>query len=461
MRNKRQKTQLELAFPAVVAGEARHVEGRGTEFRAAGPTPESPAVVGPRMEEVLDRENLRKALRAVRRNKGAPGMDGMTVDELPAHLEEHWPALRDRLLGGTYTPQPVRRVMIPKVSGGERPLGIPTVVDRLIQQAALQVLQRQWDPTFSEHSYGFRPGRSAHQAVARAQEHVAAGHGWVVDLDLAQFFDRVNHDRLMARVAQRVEDKRLLKLIRGFLTAGVMEGGVVGPRVEGTPQGGPLSPLLSNLVLDELDRELERRGHCFVRYADDCNIYVRSERAGQRVMAAVTRFVEGRLKLKVNAAKSAVARPGQRQFLGFSLTAGKKAKRRIAPKARARFKQRVRELTCRTGGRSLEQMIEDLSRYLTGWQGYFGFCQTPSVLQALDQWIRRRLRAVAWKHWKRSKTRYRALRRRGVDHVLAAQTAGSAHGPWRISASPALHIALPNAYLAASGLPSLHASHAA
>ncbi len=461
MRNKRQKTQLELAFPAVVAGEARHVEGRGTEFRAAGPTPESPAVVGPRMEEVLDRENLRKALRAVRRNKGAPGMDGMTVDELPAHLEEHWPALRDRLLGGTYTPQPVRRVMIPKVSGGERPLGIPTVVDRLIQQAVLQVLQRQWDPTFSEHSYGFRPGRSAHQAVARAQEHVAAGHGWVVDLDLAQFFDRVNHDRLMARVAQRVEDKRLLKLIRGFLTAGVMEGGVVGPRVEGTPQGGPLSPLLSNLVLDELDRELERRGHCFVRYADDCNIYVRSERAGQRVMAAVTRFVEGRLKLKVNAAKSAVARPGQRQFLGFSLTAGKKAKRRIAPKARARFKQRVRELTCRTGGRSLEQMIEDLSRYLTGWQGYFGFCQTPSVLQALDQWIRRRLRAVAWKHWKRSKTRYRALRRRGVDHVLAAQTAGSAHGPWRISASPALHIALPNAYLAASGLPSLHASHAA
>jgi len=284
--------------------------------------------------------------------------------------------------------------------------------------------------------------------------------GWW-DLDLAQFFDRVNHDRLMARVAQRVEDKRLLKLIRGFLTAGVMEGGVVGPRVEGTPQGGPLSPLLSNLVLDELDRELERRGHCFVRYADDCNIYVRSERAGQRVMAAVTRFVEGRLKLKVNAAKSAVARPGQRQFLGFSLTAGKKAKRRIAPKARARFKQRVRELTCRTGGRSLEQMIEDLSRYLTGWQGYFGFCQTPSVLQALDQWIRRRLRAVAWKHWKRSKTRYRALRRRGVDHVLAAQTAGSAHGPWRISASPALHIALPNAYLAASGLPSLHASHAA
>ncbi len=461
MRNKRQKTQLELAFPAVVAGEARHVEGRGTEFRAAGPTPESPAVVGPRMEEVLDRENLRKALRAVRRNKGAPGMDGMTVDELPAHLEEHWPALRDRLLGGTYTPQPVRRVMIPKASGGERPLGIPTVVDRLIQQAALQVLQRQWDPTFSEHSYGFRPGRSAHQAVARAQEHVAAGHGWVVDLDLAQFFDRVNHDRLMARVAQRVEDKRLLKLIRGFLTAGVMEGGVVGPTVEGTPQGGPLSPLLSNLVLDELDRELERRGHCFVRYADDCNIYVRSERAGQRVMAAVTRFVEGRLKLKVNAAKSAVARPGQRQFLGFSLTAGKKAKRRVAPKARARLKQRVRELTCRTGGRSLEQMIEDLSRYLTGWQGYFGFCQTPSVLQALDQWIRRRLRAVAWKHWKRSKTRYRALRRRGVDHVLAAQTAGSAHGPWRISASPALHIALPNAYLAASGLPSLHASHAA
>src|SRR6266852_3054477 len=460
MRQKNTKKYLD--FNSTPTGEARTTGGEATESFSARHAPENPASKNQLMEEVCERENLKRALHKVKANKGSPGIDGMSVEELPGYLQQHWPAMREQLLSGTYAPKPVRRVEIAKPDGGGmRKLGIPTTLDRFVQQAVLQVLQRQWDPTFSEHSYGFRPGRSAHQAVARAQEHVAAGHGWVVDLDLAQFFDRVNHDRLMARVAQRVEDKRLLKLIRGFLTAGVMEGGVVGPRVEGTPQGGPLSPLLSNLVLDELDRELERRGHCFVRYADDCNIYVRSERAGQRVMAAVTRFVEGRLKLKVNAAKSAVARPGQRQFLGFSLTAGKKAKRRIAPKARARFKLRVRELTCRTGGRSLEQMIEDLSRYLTGRQGYFGFCQTPSVLQALDQWIRRRLRAVAWKHWKRSKTRYRALRRRGVDHVLAAQTAGSAHGPWRISASPALHIALPNAYLAASGLPSLHASHAA
>jgi len=461
MRKKRQKTQLELAFAPAVAGEARRGRDGGTEFRAAGPAAESPAVVGPQMEEVLDRENLRKALQAVRRNKGAPGADGMTVAELPAHLEEHWPIIRDQLLNGTYLPQPVRRVMIPKASGGERPLGIPTVRDRFIQQAVLQVLQGAWDPTFCEHSYGFRPGRSAHQAVARAQAYVAAGYGWVVDLDLEQFFDRVNHDRLMARVAQRVEDKRLLKLIRGFLTAGVMEGGLVGPTVQGTPQGGPLSPLLSNLVLDELDRELEKRGHCFVRYADDCNIYVRSERAGQRVMAGVTRFVERRLKLKVSAAKSAVAPPGRRQFLGFSLTAGEGSKRRIAPKASARFKQKVRELTRRTRGRSLEQMIEELARYLKGWLGYFGFCQTPTVLQALDHWIRRRLRAVAWKQWKRGRTRYLALRRRGVGHALAAKTAGSAHGPWRLSNSPALHAALSNTYLASLGLPSLHASHAA
>jgi RNA-directed DNA polymerase len=351
--------------------------------------------------------------------------------------------------------------MIPKVSGGQRPLGIPTVLDRLIQQAVLQVLQPHWDPTFSEHSYGFRPGRSAHRAVARAQDYVAAGHAWVVDIDLAQFFDRVNHDRLMARVAKRVADKRLLKLIRGFLTAGVMEGGVASPTVQGTPQGGPLSPLLSNLVLDELDRELEERGHHFVRYADDCNIYVRSERAGQRVMASVTQFVASKLKLQVNAAKSAVAQPWQRQFLGFSLTFGERPKRGIAPKARARFKQKVRELTGRTRGKSLKQMIEDLTPYLRGWRGYFGFCETPTVLERLDRWIRRRLRAVAWKQWWRGTTRYRNLRRRGVDHGLAARTAGSAHGPWRLSHSKALQIALPNARLAALGLPTLQGSHAA
>jgi RNA-directed DNA polymerase len=466
MRSKRQKTQLELAFPAVVAGEARDDRWGGTEFRAAKPATESPAVMGPSMEDVLDRENLTKALRMVRRNKGAPGIDGMTVDDLPAYLREQWPAIRDRLLQGAYAPQPVRRVMIPKVSGGERPLGIPTALDRLIQQAVLQVLQRQWDPTFSEHSFGFRPGRSAHQAVARAQEYVAAGHGWVVDLDLEKFFDRVNHDRLMAQVAKRVADKRLLKLIRGFLTAGAMEGGVASPvlakaGMQGTPQGGPLSPLLSNLVLDELDRELEKRGHRFVRYADDCNIYVRSERAGQRVMASVTRFVEGKLKLKVNAAKSAVAQPWQRQFLGFSLTADAPPKRTIAPKARARFQRKVRGLSRRTRGKSLKQMIDDLAPYLVGWRGYFGFCETPSLLVRLDQWTRRRLRAVVWHQWKRGRTRYRNLRRRGVNHGLAARTAGSAHGPWRLSGSKALHLALPNAFFASLGLPSLQRSHAA
>ena len=460
MRNKRPKNQLELAFPPMVAGEARRSGRGGTEFRAARPATESPAVVGPSMEEVLDQENLTKALQAVRRNKGAPGIDGMTVEEFPAYLEEHLPAIRDQLLSGTFAPQPVRRVMIPKASGGERPLGIPTVLDRHIQQAALQVLQGCWDQTFSDHSFGFRPGRSAHQAVARAQEYVAAGHAWVVDIDLAQFFDRVNHDRLMAQVAKRVTDKRLLKLIRGFLTAGVMEGGVASLTVQGTPQGGPLSPLLSNLVLDELDRELEKRRHHFVRYADDCNIYVRSERAGQRVMAGITRFVEDKLKLEVNAAKSAVAQPWQRQFLGFRLTTGEQPKRGIAPKARARFKQRVRELTGRTRGRSLQQMIDDLAPYLTGWRGYFGFCETPTVLERLDGWTRRRLRAVVWKQWRRGKTRYRNLRRRGVDPDLAARTAGSPHGPWRLSRSPALHIALPNAHFASLGLPSLHDTHA-
>lgn len=458
MRNKRQKTQLELAFPAVVAGEARHVEGRGTEFRAAGPTPESPAVVGPRMEEVLDRENLRKALRAVRRNKGAPGMDGMTVDELPAHLEEHWPALRDRLLGGTYTPQPVRRVMIPKVSGGERPLGIPTVVDRLIQQAALQVLQRQWDPTFSEHSYGFRPGRSAHQAVARAQEHVAAGHGWVVDLDLAQFFDRVNHDRLMARVAQRVEDKRLLKLIRGFLTAGVMEGGVVGPRVEGTPQGGPLSPLLSNILLTDLDRELEKRGHCFCRYADDCNVYVGSRRGGQRVMAEITAFLEQRLKLKVNADKSAVARPWQRKFLGYSVTWHRKPKLKIALPSRQRLAEKIRQTLRGAGGKSLRQVIAQLNPVLRGWVAYFRLTEERGVLEEIDGWLRRKLRALLWRQWKRVSTRAKHLMRAGLNHERAWQSATNGHGPWWNGGSSHMNAAYPTSWFERMGLISLLAT---
>ena len=288
----------------------------------------------------------------------------MTVDELPAYLKEHWPTIRAQLLDGTYKPQPVRRVEIPKASGGIRPLGIPTVLDRFIQQAVMQVLQADWDGTFSETSFGFRPGRSAHQAVERAQAYIASGHAVVVDIDLEKFFDRVNHDILMGLVAKRVADKRLLKLIRGFLTAGVMEGGLVSPTEEGTPQGGPLSPLLSNLMLDVLDKELEKRGHRFVRYADDCNIYVRSQQAGERVMAGIERFLEKRLKLKVNKAKSAVAKPSVRKFLGFSFTGGKEPRRRIAPQAIARFKARVRELTRRTCGRSLAQIVKELSVYL-------------------------------------------------------------------------------------------------
>ena len=327
----------------------------------------------------------------------------------------------------------------------------------------LQVLQGRWDRTFSEHSYGFRPGRSAHQAVAPAQQYVAQGHGWVADLDLEKFFDQVNHDKLMGRVAQRISDKRVLKLIRAFLNAGVLEAGLVSSSVEGMPQGGPLSPLLSNLVLDELDRELERRGHCFVRYADDCNIYVRSARfircarAGRRVMESVTRFIVKQLRLKVNSQKSAVAKPQQRKFLGFSLTGGTKPRRRIAPQAKKRFQARVREITRRRRGAGMQDRIEELRRYLRGWRGYFGFCQTPTTLSGLDSWVRRRLRCAYWIQWKTGRRRFDALVRLGVQRELAANTAGSNHGPWRLSRSIALSQALSNAYFDSLGLPRLAA----
>jgi RNA-directed DNA polymerase len=457
MSGQRQKNRPEqevLAFPGESRSDAPKTTGKGTETLVAKRKTESLAGTERLMEEVCELENGKQALQRVKANKGSPGVDGMTVKELPEYLKQHGLEIGEQLRNGTYQPQPVRRVEIQKPDGsGVRKLGIPCVLDRFVQQAVLQVLQKRWDPTFSEHSHGFRPGHSARQAVREAQQYIAEGHGWVADLDLEKFFDRVNHDRLLAAVAERVADKRMLKLIRAFLEAGVMEDGLVSPVDEGTPQGGPLSPLLSNLVLHELDRELERRGHHFVRYADDCNIYVGSEQAGQRVMQNITRFITHRLKLKVNQAKSAVARPGQRKFLGFSFTSERKPRRRIAPKAIVRFKERIREQTYRTRGISLTQMVREIAIYLRGWLGYFGDCQTPSVLQSLESWLRRRLRSVVWKQWKRGRKRFRELRKRGVGKDLAAQTAGSPHGPWRIANSPALSIALPIAYFSELGLP--------
>ena len=455
-RQKNQPEQLGLALVVEGRSEAPRAAEQGTETLMAKRVHESPADTERLMEEACERDNCEQALRRVKANRGAPGVDGMTVRELPDYLKQHWPVIREQLLSGSYQPQPVKRVEIDKPDGGGvRKLGVPTVLDRLIQQAVLQVLQKRWDRTFSDHSYGFRPGRSAQQAVARAQQYVTEGYCWVVDLDLEKFFDRVCHDKLMARIAGRVSDKRMLKLIRRFLTAGVMEDGLVSAVDEGTPQGGPLSPLLSNLVLDELDRELERRGHRFVRYADDCNVYMRSERAGQRVMGSVTAFITKRLKLKVNSEKSAVARPADRKFLGFSFTRERQPRRRIAPKAIERFKRRVRELTRRTRGVSIEKMVEELSTYLRGWRSYFGFCQTPSVLRGLEQWLRRRLRSVLWKQWKYGRRRFAELRKRAIGVQLAAKTAGSAHGPWRLANSPALSIALPIAYFDSLRLPRL------
>src|SRR5271168_3287397 len=450
-----QNIQIELNFSSLPAGETCEAGREEPESFPTVNAPESPASTNRLMEEVCERENLKEALRRVKANKGSAGVDGMTVIGIKDYLKQHWPAIREQLLNGTYEPKPVRRVEIAKPDGGVRKLGIPTVLDRFIQQAVMQVLQRRWDRTFSEYSYGFRPGRSAQQAVAQAQQYIAEGHGWCVDLDLEKFFDRVNHDKLMGQIAKRVEDKRLLKLIRAFLNARVMENGLVSPSVEGTPQGGPLSPLLSNLVLDELDRELENRGHRFVRYADDCNIYVRSERAGQRVMESITRFITQELKLKVNEAKSAVARPHERKFLRFSFTVGPEVKRIIAPKALDRFKQRIREITRRAKGVSMKTTIEELASYMRGWRSYFGFCETPGVLLALTRGVRLRIRAAMWRQWKTPRRRREALLELGVRPRLASNTAGSGLGPWYLAKAKALSVGLSNAYLKSLGLPSL------
>jgi RNA-directed DNA polymerase len=403
------------------------------------------------MEAICDADNVASAVRAVVRNKGAPGVDGITVRQLPGVLQARWPEIESQLLQGRYQPQPVRRVQIPKPAGGTRDLGIPTVIDRVIQQAVLQRLQPLWDPTFSEHSYGFRPGRSAHQGVSQAQAYVTQGYRIVVDFDLAKFFDRVNHDRLMAAVSTRVPDRRVLRLIRSFLTAGVLHGGLFEASPEGTPQGGPLSPLLSNLVLDELDRELERRGHRFVRYADDCNVYVRSEAAGRRVMASITRFIERRLRLQVNAEKSAVAHPWQRSFLGFTLTEDTEPRRRIADKAVVRFKDRVRTLTGRNRGVSLQRMIADLNPLLRGWAGYFGLSQMRE-LPSLDGWIRRRLRCAAWIQWKTRPRRLDELRRLGLSRRMAFTAVMNPRGPWRVSTNEALHLGFSKACFRRLGL---------
>jgi group II intron reverse transcriptase/maturase len=407
------------------------------------------------MERALERPNMQRALKRVIGNKGSAGVDGMTVDELPQWLREHWPRVREELLAGTYQPSAVRRAVIPKPGGGERMLGIPTVLDRLIQQVLLQSLQPAFDATFSEHSYGFRPGRGAHGAMREVCAHVQAGKRWVVDVDLEKFFDRVNHDVLMGRLARRISDRRVLVLIRRYLNAGVMANGAVVERHEGTPQGGPLSPLLANVLLDEVDTELESRGHAFVRYADDLRVFVGSERAGERVMRSLVKLF-GKLRLQVNESKSAVAKAASRPFLGFALWYGRggKVKLRVAPKALRKMKDQVRQLTRRTRGRSLADVVTSLAVYLRGWRGYFRIAATNRRFTDLDEWIRHRLRAYQLKQWKRGTTVFRELRARGLSVNAAARVAANAQRWWRNSAM-AIHIALPNKLFGGLGLPRL------
>jgi RNA-directed DNA polymerase len=445
--------QLELPFKS--RGEAPKVERSEEEPAAVHVNERSGA--SDLMEKVVSRPNLQAALRRVRKNKGSPGIDGMTVDELSDHLRQNWPQLREQLLAGRYRPAMVKQQLIPKSGGGRRKLGIPTVLDRFIQQALLQVLQPMFDPSFSPHSHGFRPGRRAHDAVVEAQGYIQQGRRIVVDVDLEQFFDRVNHDVLMGRISKGVGDRRVLGLIRRYLGAGILANGLAMERYEGTPQGGPLSPLLANVLLDEVDKELEKRGHAFVRYADDCNVYVRSRRAGERVMGLLTRLYT-KLRLRVNASKSAVDLATRRKLLGYSfwVAPGRVVKRRVSAKALGALKDRVRAITRRTGGRSVEQVVEELRGYLTGWKQYYRLAETPRVFVQLDEWLRHRLRAIHLKHWKRGRTIYRELRRRGLSIVAAAKLATNGRRWWRNSAM-AINIAFPVRYFDELGLPRLAA----
>lgn len=445
--------QLEL--PLEGTGEARSVE-RSEEAPTATHRNERSGA-SDLMVKVCERRNLQSALKRVRKNKGSPGIDGMTVDELPDYLRERWPVLREQLLAGCYQPSQVLEQLIPKSGGGMRKLGIPTVLDRFIQQALLQVLQPMFDPGFSKHSHGFRPGRRAHDAIVEAQRHIQDGKKWVVDVDLEQFFDRVNHDVLMGKLDKRIGDRRVLGLIRRYLNAGILANGVAMDRHEGTPQGGPLSPLLANVLLDEVDKELEKRGHAFVRYADDCNVYVRSKRAGERVMGLLRRLYE-RLRLRVNESKSAVDRAWNRKLLGYSfwVAPGRVVKRRVARKALAAMKEKVRIITRRTRGRSIGQVVQELRSYLVGWKGYFRLADTPRIFSGLDEWIRHRLRAIHLKHWKRGRTIYRELRSRGLSDVGARRVAANGRRWWRNSGM-LINVAFPIRYFDELGVPRLAA----
>jgi group II intron reverse transcriptase/maturase len=449
-----QKSIEQIELPLEDRGEASRAKRSGEAATTTHGTERSGA--DDLMEQIVERSNLARALKRVRQNQGGAGIDGMTVDELVSYLREGWPSIREQLLMGRYQPSAVRQHEIPKGDGRMRTLGIPTVLDRFIQQAVLQVLQPRFDPMFSESSYGIRPGRRAHDAVCQAQRYVQSGRRWVVDVDLAAFFDRVNHDILMGQLHQRITDRRVLALIRRYLEAGMMANGVVQERHEGTPQGGPLSPLLANVLLDVVDKELERRGHRFARYADDCNVYVRSKQAGERVMEALVGLY-AKLKLQINTEKSAVARVWDREFLGFSfwVAPGRVIKRRVAPKALAKMKAHIREVTSRSGGRSIAQVVATLRSYLIGWRSYFRLADTPRVFAQLEEWLHRRLRAIHLKHWKRGSTVFRELRRRGVSQHVAAMAARFTGNWWRVAGHAALHLALPTSSFDQLGVPRL------